>query len=46
LFINVPSQQPDDQLQKQHNSEKKIARDTKQDTHESDTHKTNKTIFK
>lgn len=34
IFINVPSQQPDSQLQKQHNTETQITNDNKQDTYE------------
>jgi hypothetical protein len=44
LFINVPSQQPDGQLHKQHNIQTQITTDNKQDTNETDTTKTNKQI--
>jgi len=44
LFLNVPGQQPDGQLQNQQNTEKNITKDTKQDTHKSHTHNTNKSI--
>jgi len=45
LLINVPGQQPDGQLQNQQNTGKNITKDTKQDTLESHTHKTNKSII-
>jgi len=36
LFINVPSQQPNDQLQKLYNAETQLTKDNKQDTDETD----------
>ena len=41
-FINVPSQQPDGQLQKQHNTQTQITTNNKQDTIEINTTKTHK----
>ena len=41
-FINVPNQQPDGQLQKQHNIQTQITKDNKQDINETNTTKTNK----
>jgi len=32
IFINVSNQQPDDQLQKQHNTEAQITKEIKKDT--------------
>jgi hypothetical protein len=40
-FINVPSQQPDGQLHKQHNTQTQITTDSEQHTNETDTTKTN-----
>lgn len=42
IFINVLSQKPDSQLQKQHNIETQITKDNKEDTHE--TNKANNRI--
>jgi hypothetical protein len=44
ISINVTSQQPDGQLQRQHNMETQITQDNKQDTYQ--TNKTSKRILK
>ena len=44
LFIIVPSQQPDGQLQKEHNVQTQITDENKQDTNEKDTDKTKNTL--
>ena len=41
MFTNVPSQQPDDQLQKRHIVLTSIIKDNKQGTYEMYTYKTN-----
>jgi hypothetical protein len=40
VFTNVPSQQPDGQLQKPHTIQTPITKDNKQDTYETNTYKT------
>jgi len=42
----MPSQQPDDQLQKQHNIQTQITRNNKQDIHAANTNKTNRRLLK
>jgi len=44
IFINVPNQQPDGQLHRQHNKETQITNDNQQDTYE--TNKINNRILK
>jgi len=44
IFINVPNQQSDGQLQRQNNKETQITNDNQQDTYE--TNKINNRIFK
>lgn len=42
----MPNQQPDGQLQKQHNVQTQITRDNKQDTYAANTNKTNRRLLK
>jgi hypothetical protein len=46
LFVYVPSQQPDGQLQKQHNIQTPVTEHNKRDSNETVTDKTNKNTVK